>query len=631
MSNLSGHPAGSRPVLALAALGVVYGDIGTSPLYAFRESLSAGNGIPVIEANIFGVLSLMVWSLVIVVTIKYLLLVMRADNHGEGGILALTALILPRTTKSRPRRLVFVVIGLFGTALLYGDGMITPAISVLSAVEGVSLAAPALSHWVVPLAVVILLALFSVQRFGTGRVGAVFGPAMLAWFSVLAILGGISIAQNPRVFLALSPTYAVSFFIHNGFRGFLVLGSVFLVVTGGEALYADLGHFGRRPIQTGWFFVVFPALILNYFGQGALLLRSPEAIENPFFLLAPGWAQWPMTALATVASVIASQALISGAFSITAQAINLDYAPRFRVLHTSVSERGQVYVPHINWVLAIAAVGLVIAFGSSSGLAAAYGVAVTMTMLITTILFLVVARVRWNWSWPKAIGVTFPLFVVDSAFLGANLFKIPQGGWFPLVIGLGVFTLMSTWRTGRLALRDEALPRRLALSRYIRSLKADPPQRVPGTAVYLHRRSGVVPPALLANFHTFRVLHEEMVVLNVVVSDDAHVPRARRDRIRHRDLDFHEVELTYGFADRIDVPADLQSIVDSQLNFSPEATTYFLGRETLEPGNRHWMLAMRDRLFIILHRNARNPADAFQLPGDRTIGVATQLRFADSS
>lgn len=631
MSNASAGNGKSRSILALGALGVVYGDIGTSPLYAFRESLSAGGGIPVVEANILGVLSLMVWSLVIVVTIKYLLLVMRADNNGEGGILALTALILPRTTRSRPSRLVFVVIGLFGTALLYGDGMITPAISVLSAVEGVSLAAPALSHWVIPLAVGILLVLFSVQRFGTGRVGAVFGPAMLIWFGVLAILGFFSILENPHVLLGLSPTYGFSFFVANGFRGFLVLGSVFLVVTGGEALYADLGHFGRRPIQLGWFAVVLPALILNYFGQGALLLRVPEAIENPFFLMSPSWAHWPMTLLATAASVIASQALISGAFSLTTQAINLDYAPRFRVVHTSVTERGQVYVPHINWVLMTAAVGLVIAFGSSSALAAAYGVAVTMTMLITTILFVVMSRVRWNWSWAKAISITFPLFIVDSAFLGANLFKIPEGGWFPLVIGLGVFTLMVTWRTGRLALRDEALPRRLTLKKYIQSMKANPPTRVPGTAVYLHRRAGVVPPALLANYHTFRVLHEEMVILSVIVSEDAHVPRARRDRIRHRDLDFHEVQLIYGFADRIDVPSDLQNIVDSRLSFAPEQTTYFLGRETLEPGQRRWILALRDRLFIVLHRNARNPADAFQLPADHTIGVATQLRFADSS
>ncbi len=630
MSNKSGHSGGSRAALSLAALGVVYGDIGTSPLYAFREAFRAGEGVPVIEANILGVLSLMVWSLIIVITIKYLVFVMRADNHGEGGILALTALILPRTTRTRTSRLIFVVIGLFGTALLYGDGMITPAISVLSAVEGVSLAAPGLSHWVIPLAVIILVALFSVQRFGTRSVGAVFGPAMAVWFSVLAILGVFSILQNPGVFRALSPLYGVQFFINNGFRGFLVLGSVFLVVTGGEALYADLGHFGRKPIQLGWFLVVFPSLILNYFGQGALLLRSPEAVENPFFLLAPSWAQWPMTVLATVASVIASQALISGAFSITTQAINLDYAPRFRVLHTSDTERGQVYVPHINLVLMVAAVGLVIAFGDSSALAAAYGVAVTLTMLITTILFLVMARLRWQWSWPKALAVTLPFFVVDSAFVGANMFKIPQGGWFPLVIGIGVFTLMVTWRTGRLALRDEALPRRLPLKRYVRSLQARPPARVPGTAVYLHRRPGVVPPALLANVHTFQVLHEEMVILSVMISDDAHVPRARRDTIRHLDLGFHEVELHYGFADRIDVPADLQSIVNSHLSFAPQQTTYFLGRETLEAGNRHWILALRDRLFIVLHRNARNPADAFQLPADRTLGVASQFRFADS-
>lgn len=615
----------SRHVLTIGALGVVYGDIGTSPLYAFRESLTAGDGVAVNETNVLGILSLMVWALLIVVTFKYLVLVMRADNHGEGGILALTALILPRTRAVWVHRVGFVVIGLFGTALLYGDGMITPAISVLSAVEGVGVAAPTLGSWIVPLSIVVLLALFSLQRLGTGRVGALFGPAMVIWFGTLALLGGLSVLKDPRVLRAISPWYAVQFFGANGFRGFLVLGSVFLVVTGGEALYADLGHFGRSPITRGWFSVVLPALLLNYFGQGALLLRSPESIENPFFLLAPGWGYWALVALATVASVIASQALISGAFSLTKQAINLDYAPRFRVVHTSDTERGQVYVPFVNWVLMVAAIGLVVAFGSSSGLAAAYGVAVTMTMLITTILLFMVMRLRWDWSVRKSLLTTTPIIAVDLAFLGANVFKIPQGGWFPLVIGFVVFSLMVTWRTGRLATREGFKPYRVKLSKYLASLEGHPPERVPGTAVYLHRRSGVVPPALLANLHTFHVLHEEIVILTIEVSEDAHVPPAARASIRHRSLDFHQLQLHYGFADEIDVPCDLQNVIDSQVSFDPDHTTFFLAQETWQPSSVQWWGRLRDKLFVVLHRNARNPADAFHLPPDRTMGVATRL------
>ncbi len=447
------------PLLTLGALGVVYGDIGTSPLYAMRESFEgSGHQLQVTHDNVLGILSLIVWSLIIIISIKYLVFVMKADNDGEGGILVLTSLI-PHQDSASKRRRALVMLGLFGTALLYGDGMITPAISVLSAIEGTEVAAPALADYAVPIAIVILIGLFAVQRFGTGSVGRAFGPVMVLWFSVLGLLGIVHIVQEPAVFAALNPVYGFQFFLANGMTGFLALGSVFLVVTGGEALYADMGHFGRRPIAVGWFSLVLPGLLLNYFGQGALLIGNPEAIDNPFYRLAPSWASIPLVVLATVATVIASQALISGAFSLTMQASQFGYLPRVKVTHTSAKERGQIYVPMVNWVLMVSCVGLVLGFKSSTNLAAAYGVAVTLTMIITTLLFYLVLREHFGWTAPKAMSLCGAFLVVDLAFFGANIPKIPHGGWFPLIVGGFVFALLTTWFTGRRVVRQRHAPR----------------------------------------------------------------------------------------------------------------------------------------------------------------------------
>jgi KUP system potassium uptake protein len=602
-------------------LGVVFGDIGTSPLYAFRESLAGENPVSVTEANILGVLSLMFWSLIIVITIKYLLIVMRADNHGEGGILALTALI---TRGGRTGR-TLVVFGLFGTALLYGDGMITPAISVLSAVEGIEIAAPSIHTWVLPITAIVLIGLFSIQKRGTEVVGRLFGPVMVVWFGTLAVLGILEIAVQPSVLRALNPVLAAQFFSDNGGTGFLVLGSVFLVVTGGEALYADMGHFGRRPIQLGWFVAVLPALTLNYFGQGALLISDPSAIRNPFYLLAPEWAQWPMTVLATAATVIASQALISGAFSLSSQATNLGYLPRLRIIETSTRQRGQVYVPFVNWFLLAACLSLVFAFGSSSALASAYGVAVTMTMLITTALIASVAVHRWGWSSLKATLILVPLGFIDAAFLAANLFKIPDGGWFPLVIGLAGFTLFTTWRKGRRLVAERIERRDLTVEAFVEGLSDDEIARHPGTGVYLHRHPGMVPPALLSNLRHNDSLHETVVLVSAVTLDQPRVTAALRPHITHHSMGFHELEMRYGFADRPELTEDLQRLMIEGVNFDEEHTSYFLGRERISIEDRPGMAAWRDRLFIFLHRNASDPSVYFGLPGDRTVDIGTHV------
>lgn len=609
--------------LSLGALGVVFGDIGTSPLYAFRESLGGEHDLLVSEANVLGVLSLMFWSLIVVITVKYLLIVMRADNDGEGGILALAALVTGTETTRRK----LILLGLFGTALLYGDGMITPAISVLSAVEGVEFAAPSIHDWVVPVVAVILVGLFSIQRYGTELVGRFFGPVMLVWFVVLSLLGVVEIAGEPSVFRALDPSRAVRFFIDNGSTGFLVLGSVFLVVTGGEALYADMGHFGRKPIQAVWLVLVLPALVLNYLGQGALLLTEPEAIENPFFLLAPPWAQWPLTVLATAATVIASQALITGAFSLTVQAINLGYLPRMRTIQTSELHRGQVYVPAVNWFLLAACLGLVFAFRSSSRLAAAYGVAVTLTMVITTILIASIARHRWLWSRAKTVVVLAPLLAIDMAFAGANIFKIPAGGWFPLVIGAAGFVIFTTWWKGRHLVNARVEREGLTVEAFVAGLQKHPPHRHVGTAVYLHRTPGLVPPSLLANLRHNDSLHDDVVFVSVVTADVPHVLPAQRERVTHHVLGFHQLEMRYGFNDKPWLAADLESLGIDGLSFHPDSTTYFQGRERIETGSRPGMSRWRDRLYGLLHRNSSDPADAFGLPHDRTIDIGVHVEI----
>lgn len=606
--------------LSLGALGVVYGDIGTSPLYAFRESFAARDVSPGPQ-NILGVLSLIVWSLVIVISIKYLVFVMRADHNGEGGILALTALI-PRSGDyhGKGRRRVLVLLGLFGTALLYGDGMITPAISVLSAVEGISVVTEALDPLIIPIAIAILVGLFSFQRRGTGAVGAVFGPIMVGWFVVLGVLGIAGIMRDPSVLAALSPTYAVAFFATNGFTGVLVLGAVFLVVTGGEALYADLGHFGRKPIQTAWFAVVLPGLLLNYFGQGALLLNQPEAVDNPFYRLAPSWATIPLVVVATVATVIASQALISGVFSLSTQAVQMGYLPRLRVQHTSDEQEGQVYIAGMNWTLMLACIGLVLGFRTSSGLAAAYGVAVTTTMVVTTLLFYVVARERFDWPRGRALALCGAFLVVDVAFFVGNIFKIPDGGWFPLVMGGIVYTLMATWRRGRSLVGDRQRKGLVPVGRFLQRLDGDTP-RVPGAAYYLTVDPTQIPASLLVNLRHNNALHEQIVVLHVHVAGKAHVATAQRAGVEMLEKGFSRVTLHYGFRDRIDVPRALAEKVFHHAGFDDEGLTYVVGHEDVYATDRPGMPLWRERLFTVMNRNASNVTELFNLPMDRVIEI----------
>ncbi len=616
-------------MMSLGALGVVYGDIGTSPLYAMRESFES-HGLEVMQENILGVLSLVFWSLLIVISIKYLTVVMRADNEGEGGILALTALIIPSRQPlhhTDRRRWILVMVGLFGTALLYGDGMITPAISVLSAVEGIQVATPVLEPYILPIASVILIGLFLIQRHGTGTVGRIFGPVMVLWFSILALLGLPHIFANPEVLSALNPVHTVRFFANNGWNGFLALGSVFLVVTGSEALYADMGHFGKAPIETSWYVVVFPALVLTYFGQGAFLFDNPEGIANPFYLMAPGWAVWPLVVIATGATIIASQALISGAFSLTMQAIRLGYLPRMRILHTSASESGQVYIPAVNWSLMIAAVGLVVGFRSSSNLAAAYGIAVSMTMVITTVLIYVVMREVWGWSAGLSGIVAAGFLFVDLAYFGANLFKIPDGGWFPLVIGTGIFTFMTTWKKGRQLLNARLRQDELPIERFVGSVAKTAAVRVPGTAVYMYSHPGGTPPALLANLRHNEVLHETVVLVSVVTSDIPRVPRAARTDVWDLGLGFFQVVLKYGFMEQPDVPQALTDITMKGFGIDPDDTVYILGRETVLATDRPGMAIWREKLFALMARNAMNAARFFHLPPDRSLEIGVNVEI----
>ncbi|HVM55730.1 MAG TPA: potassium transporter Kup, partial [Acidimicrobiales bacterium] len=607
-------------LLALGALGVVYGDIGTSPLYAFRESLDgAGHELGVVPVNVLGILSLIFWALIVVISVKYLVFVMRADNGGEGGILALTALVAPPSSMVRGGRRGLVVLGLFGAALLYGDGMITPAISVLSAVEGTSIVTPALSSWVLPIAVVILVALFSIQRRGTAAVGAVFGPVMVVWFLTLGILGVLQIIDEPSVLRAVDPSHAWRFFAENRTESLFALGAVFLVVTGGEALYADMGHFGRRPIRLAWFGLVLPGLLLNYFGQGALLLGHPERIDNPFYRMAPTWGVLPLVVLSTAATVIASQALISGAFSLTVQAVQLGYIPRVRITHTSEVTVGQIYVPAINWSLMVGCIALVIGFGSASGLAAAYGVAVTSTMVLTTILLVVVLHERFGWRRRHAAILGTGFLVVDVGFLGANIVKIPAGGWFPLVVGAIVFTLMTTWRTGRRLVGERIRGANVPLATFVAGLASSPTpaQRVPGTAVFLYSTPGMTPPSLIANLRHNGVLHEQVVVVSIVTGDQPRVAPVRRAEVVDHDHGVSQVVLRYGFLDEPDIPRGLTEGAAKRLRIDSARATYFLGSESLVVTDRPGMAIWRERLFTVLSRNATGAANYFGLPTDR--------------
>ena len=615
---------GGTTALALGALGIVYGDIGTSPLYAFRETFE-GHDLEVTDAGVLGACSLTFWALVVVISIKYLVLVMRADNKGEGGILALTSL-LPRSRSGRVAAL-FVSLGIFGTALLYGDGMITPAISVLSAVEGVEVATHSLEDWIIPIAVAILAGLFLIQRRGTAGIAKVFGPIMLVWFTVIGVLGMAQIAQTPEILKAVNPLLAADFFAEYHWSGFWALGSIFLVVTGGEALYADMGHFGRRPIQLGWFSFVFPALVLNYFGQGALLLRHPEDISQPFFLLAPRWSIWPLVILATAATVIASQALISGAFSLTTQAMQLDYLPRVAVTHTSASQMGQVYVPIVNWILMISCIGLVIGFRSSSNLAAAYGIAVTTTMAITTILFMGVAIGNWGWSKPKTFAIGIPLLMVDLSFFFAQLVKIPHGGWFALAVGIAQFTLMTTWRTGRRILASAIRRGQTPITDFVQGLRGRRVQRVPGTAVFLFKDVGGTPPALLVNLEHNKVLHETVLLLSIMTQDVPNVPFDERADVSEIGPNIWQVILSFGYLDQPNVPEALAAISHPTLMIDMIDLRYFLGRETVIAAPLPNMAPWRERLFVMQMRTAASAARFFYLPADRVFEVGTTVEI----
>ena len=614
-------------LLSLTALGIVYGDIGTSPLYAVREAFLPEHGLVVSPPNILGVLSLILWSLLLVISVKYLGFILRADHWGEGGILALAALATPISTRDGPGRPILVVLGLIGTALLYGDGAITPAISVLSAIEGLQVATPLFAPYVLPITIAILIGLFGVQHHGTGGVGRVFGPVVFLWFIVLSGLGISQIIRAPEVLAALDPRHAFGFFIENGWKGFVVLGSVFLVVTGGEALYADLGHLGRRPIMVAWFALVLPALVLNYFGQGALLLRSPEAISNPFYLMAPRWALYPLVALSTAATVIASQALISGAFSLTMQAVGLRVLPRLTITHTSAREAGQIYIPAVNWGLMVACIALVIGFGTSSSLAAAYGVAVTTTMVITTILFFVVTRERWGWKLLPALLLCAAFLVVDLAFWGANLLKIPHGGWFPLALGAILLTLMLVWRRGRARLTARVRRGALPPETFVGSLDSGSVQRVPGTAVFMIGEHGITPPALLHNLKHNRVLHERVVFLTVESESVPEVEAVDRASVREIGGGIHEMTLRFGFMESPDVPAVLHDLTIDGVALTRTEVTYFLARETVvrqtTPGGLGWAAP----LFAIMNRNARPASSFFQLPPNRVVELGAQVEL----
>jgi len=612
--------------MALGALGVVYGDIGTSPLYSVQVTFGE-QGIPVSPDNVLGVLSLIFWSLVMVVSLKYVVFIMRADNKGEGGIMALMALAQRGARDNVTLRRVIVVLGLFGASLFYGDGVITPAVSILSAVEGVKVAAPALERWVVPITLVIVVALFAVQRSGTARMGAAFGPIMVVWFATLAALGLYQIAQEPGVVYALNPWHAIKFFRDNGAHAFLALGGVVLCLTGAEALYADMGHFGKKPIRIAWFGYVSPALVLNYFGQGALLLHKPEAVSNPFYLMVPEGLLYPMIALATVATIIASQAVITGAFSMTREAIQLGFAPRMAIKHTSKETQGQIFLPWVNGMLMVLILGAVVGFRSSENLAAAYGIAVTGTMAITTCLALVVARRLWGWNRALVVLAGVIFLIIDVAFFSANAIKIEHGGWFPLVLGLCSFLIMSTWRKGRELVLRELRQGGLALEPFIESVTAHPPLRVPGTAVFLTANVNAVPNAMLHNLKHNKVLHERNILMTVETLDTPVAEYGERTEITALGHDFYRVVLRYGFAEDPDIPGSMQNCEAKGLGFDMMDTTFFLSRENVIASAGRGMPMWRDKLFAFLTRNASPATAFFRIPGNRMIELGTQVEI----
>jgi KUP system potassium uptake protein len=609
-------------LLCLASLGIVYGDIGTSPLYALRECFYGEHAVPPTHANVLGVLSLILWSLILIISIKYLILILRADNRGEGGILALATLVSDVARRGK----YFFLLGLFGAALLYADGMITPAISVLSAVEGLHVATPLFDPYVIPLAIAILIALFFFQSRGTTGVGTIFGPITILWFVAISALGVHQIARAPEVLAAINPLHGFDFFMVNGSRGFVVLGAVFLAVTGGEALYADIGHFGTTPIRLTWFAVVLPALTLNYFGQGALLLVQPDSAANPFYRMAPSWALYPMVVLATAAAIIASQAIISGAFSLTMQAIQLGYSPRLKVNYTSERIIGQIYVPMVNWGLMLSCIGLVLGFRTSSNLAAAYGVAITTTMLITTILFYVVARRRWQWPTAAALPIAAFFITIDLAFFGANMLKVAHGGWFPLLISASILFLMLTWRKGRRVLRSRLGDICVPLDIFLPELKSQSIRRVPGTAVYMSGNRLGTPLALLHNLKHNKVLHEQVVLLTVRTEEVPYLVNAR-DRVALEKLDegFWRAQVHFGFIEKPDVPAALGSVKEVGLSFDTMRTTYFIGRETILATRKLGLSSWRGSLFAWMTRNAGDVTSYFCLPPNGVVELGARV------
>nr|WP_231727461.1 MULTISPECIES: potassium transporter Kup [unclassified Sphingomonas] len=619
------HHSDSTSKLALGALGVVFGDIGTSPLYALKESFAGHHPLPVDQLHIYGILSLMIWTMLLIVTVKYVAIILRADNQGEGGSLALLALITGKV-KDKTWLPAVIMLGIFAAALFYGDAIITPAISVLSAVEGLTAVQDSLHPFVIPIAVAIMVGLFFIQSHGTARVGAFFGPVMAIYFVVLAVLGVTNIVDRPEVLMALNPWWAINFFALDFGLAFLALGSIVLAVTGAEALYADMGHYGRRPISIAWLYAVFPCLLLNYMGQGALLLDQPGAIEAPFFLLAPEWARLPLVILATLATIIASQAVISGAFSVTQQAVQLGFLPRLRILHTSARAAGQIYVPLVNWLLLGFVIALVVGFRSSSNLAAAYGIAVTGTMFITACMLGVLAHTVWRWPLWATVSVTGLFLFVDAMFFASTLTKIPDGGWFPLLVAAIVFMLLTTWKTGRklmhVRLEDSAMSLELFASSAASSLR-----RVPGTAVFLSASRDAVPQALLHNVKHNKVLHERNIIATVVIERIPHVPTDRRIEVLTVGHGIHRAVLRYGFMDEVDLPEALRSCHGWDPELKPMETSFFLGRQTLIASERPGMMIWREKLFAWMQRNAESAMDFFRLPTNRVVELGSQVEI----
>ena len=612
--------------LTLGAIGIVYGDIGTSPLYAFKEAFTHGH-LPVTAENIFGILSLMFWTLTIIVSLKYVTLILRADNNGEGGLIAMLALASTAVKDKPVLRRVLLAIGIFGTAIFFGDGVITPAVSVLSAVEGVKVAAPGLERFVVPITLVVLTILFMVQKHGTGGIGKFFGPIMVAWFLVLAVLGFIHVVKNPAVLAAMSPHYAISFIVNHPMLAFVALSAIILCATGVEALYADMGHFGKKPIRMAWFALAMPALVLNYFGQGAMLLQHPENINNPFFEMAPHWALYPLVVMATFAAVIASQALIAAAFSVTKQIIQLGYLPRLRILHTSVVETGQIYIPFVNWALYACIVLAVVFFGSASKLAAAYGITVTIDMLITTVLTFFVIRYAWKMSLALCLFATGFFFVIDLLFFSANVVKVIDGGWFPILIGGVMFTLMMTWKEGRALLSERLRTDSIELEPFLDAVFSSPPTRVPGTAVFLIADAGTTPNALLHNLKHNKVLHAQNLFVTVRSHEVPWIGFEKRVELKPLGKDCWQVMLHFGFKNEPDVPEALKLLKQRGVQLDDMETSYFLSRDIVIPTIGSGMAPWREKLFASMHRNAAGVADFLSLPTNRVIEMGSKVEI----